>query len=96
MTSRANHVNLTPAETRRFLRQKNSRSVYLWAFTVIALLAIVALSAYGYYLRHDFAVVKAWVPFLGCIVLWWIHMLAFVPWYATWRHKRHAEHRRRN
>jgi hypothetical protein len=83
MSITTKEIALTPIEIRQIFRLENARSTPLWAFTVGCLLTVLAVTAYGYYLRQDFAVLDAWIPFLGCVALWWVFVLGIAPWFVA-------------
>jgi hypothetical protein len=78
-----NEVALTPAEVRTILGLEAMRSSALWGFTGGCIAFVAGLSVYGYYLRGDFAVLDAWLPFLLCVGLWWILALFVSPWFVS-------------
>jgi hypothetical protein len=73
-------ITLTRQQIASVFRQEYKRSLPLWGFTAGSVVIVLALTAYGYYVRQDFVVLKAWAPFLGLVVIWWIYIVAFMPW----------------
>jgi hypothetical protein len=80
MAVQTKEIKLSSSDVRRIVRQENSRSKGLWIFTLVSLVVVLALSIYGYYLREDFVILRAWLPYLGVVLLWWLFFLVFVPW----------------
>lgn len=80
---RTKRIHLTPAATRCILQREARRLPVLRLFTGVAIAATAAAALYDLAYDSNFAMLRAWLPLLGCAGLWWVFFLWLSPWLFT-------------